>query len=85
MSSGFIWKLPWFGVSEPLLMGEFGSPVIQYTTTVPSDPLRTTVRATLLLSVVVENVIDEEHVFRESVTKLLYIMYTMEWCIAYHH
>ena len=59
MSLGFIWKLPWSGISEPLLIEEFGSPVIQYTTTVPSDPLRTTVRATLLLSVVAE--IKEEY------------------------
>ena len=60
MSPGFIWKLPWSGVSEPLLIEEFGSPVIQYTATVPSDPLRTTVRATLLLSVVTER--NEEYV-----------------------
>ena len=51
MSLGFICKLPWSGVMEPLVMEEFGSPAIQYTTTVPSDPLRVTVRSTLPFSV----------------------------------
>lgn len=58
VSLGFIWKLPWSGVMEPLAIEGLRIPVIQYTATVPRDPLRTTVSATLLFSVVIKKKIE---------------------------
>lgn len=72
VSLGFIWKLPWSGVMEPLAIEGLRIPVIQYTATVPRDPLRTTVSATLLLSAVI---------------KKKQKNYSMKWrtSIIYHH